>query len=104
MDRVQEKKALACFLAQNYKNFAKEHEYREHFLWSGESKINLFSSDAVLIVWHEPGQDYHRECIGLTEKHGGESVMIRHYVSADGVGEMMAPWMPVDIVKYWLKR
>lgn len=41
----------------------------------------MFSSQGVLHVWHEPGQDYHCTCIVATDKHGGGS--------AKGVGEMI---------------
>uniref|UniRef100_A0A3Q1EGW8 Uncharacterized protein n=1 Tax=Acanthochromis polyacanthus TaxID=80966 RepID=A0A3Q1EGW8_9TELE len=37
--------------------------------------ISLFSSDGVQLVWHEPGHDCHSECILLTVRRGGGTVM-----------------------------
>ena len=48
----------------------------------------MFGSDGVQQVWCEPGQDYHSECLFLTVKPGGGSVMIWVCRSAKGVGEM----------------
>ena len=93
MDGAPKKTLLALRHKTARLNFAKEHEkkpdeYWKHILWSDETKIHLFSSDGVQHVWREPGQDYHSECIVLTVKHGGGSVMIWGCMSAKGVGEM----------------
>ena len=49
----------------------------------------LVSSDGVQHVWHEPGHDYHSECLVLTVKHRGGSVMIWGCMNAKGVGKII---------------
>ncbi len=36
----------------------KDIDYWNHFLWSDETKINLFGSDGVKCVWRQPGEEY----------------------------------------------
>uniref|UniRef100_A0A3Q3JX18 Uncharacterized protein n=1 Tax=Monopterus albus TaxID=43700 RepID=A0A3Q3JX18_MONAL len=46
-------------------------------LWSDEARINEFGSDCVQHVWCGPGLDYYSDCVMLTVKHGGGSVLIK---------------------------
>ncbi len=62
----------------------KDMDYWNHFLWSDETKINVFSSDGVKRVWRQPGEKYKDKCV----KHGGGSVMIWGCMSAAGTGEL----------------
>ncbi len=38
-------------------------DYRNHVLWSDETKINLFGSDGVKRVWRQPGEEYKDKCV-----------------------------------------
>lgn len=46
------------------------------FLWSDESKFNLFSSDGIRYVRRPPGRRYSPRYQVPTIKHGGGSVMV----------------------------
>ncbi len=39
-------------------NQTKDMDYRNHVLWSDETKINLFGSDGVKRVWWQPDEEY----------------------------------------------
>lgn len=52
------------------------------------TKINLFGLDGIQHVCHEPGQDYHSECIVPTVKHRGGSEIIWGFMSAKGFQEI----------------
>lgn len=45
-------------------------------------------SNVIQHVLHAPGQDHHSECVVLTVKHTGGSVMVRGRMGANGVLEM----------------
>lgn len=71
---------------------AKEHEkkpdeYWQHILWSKETKINLFGSDGVRIVWCGPGQDQWLHTVQITRKRSGR-VLIRGYETERLPGKM----------------
>ncbi len=73
------------------KQFAKDKQlknmdYWNHFLWSDETKINLFGSDGVKRVWWQPGEKY--KCVLPTVNHAGGSVMVWGCMSAAGTGEL----------------
>ncbi len=53
--KLAHKKACKQF-AEVY--LAKSMNYWNHFLWSDESKVNLFDSDGVQHVWRRPGEEY----------------------------------------------
>ncbi len=57
-------------------------DYRNHVLWSDETKINVFGSDGVKRVWRQPGEEYKDECVLPTVKHSGGSVMVWSCMSA----------------------
>ncbi len=66
----------------------KDMDYRNHVLWSDETKINLFGSDGVKRVWRQPGEEYKDKCVVPTVKHDGGSVMVWGCMSAAGTGEL----------------
>ncbi len=66
----------------------KDMDYWNHALCSDETKINLFGSDGVKLVWRQPGEEYKDKCVLPTVKHGGGSVMIWGCMSAAGTGEL----------------
>ncbi len=66
----------------------KDMDYWNHFLWSDETKINVFGSDGVKLVWRQPGEEYKDTCVLPTVKHGGGSVMVWGCMSAAGTGEL----------------
>lgn len=54
------------------KHFAKDKQTKDmYYLWSDETKINLFGSDGVKGVWRHPGEEYKGKCVLPTVKHGG---------------------------------
>lgn len=65
----------------------------QHFLWSVETKINLFGSDTVQHVWLAgPGQDNHSVYIAVTVKHGGNSVLTGSCMSANLYDLYLCRW------------
>ena len=61
--------------------FANNHEdkplsFWDPFLWSDETKVNLFGSDGVQNVWRRPGEEYREKRLVPTVKHGGGSLMV----------------------------
>lgn len=38
-------------------------------VFSDESRFNLFRSDGRVRVWRQPGQEFHPECLQITESH-----------------------------------
>ncbi len=67
---------------------AKNMDYWNHVLWSDETKINLFGSDGVKLVWQQPGEENKDKCGLPTVKHGGGSVMVWGSMRAAGTGEL----------------
>ncbi|CAI9560693.1 unnamed protein product, partial [Staurois parvus] len=57
-------------------------------LWSYETNINVFGTDAFKTVWHHKGEEYKEKCMVPTVKHGGGSVLLWGCMSAAGVGEL----------------
>ncbi len=66
----------------------KDMDYCNHVLWSDETKINLFGSDGVKLVWRQPGEEYKDKCVLSTVKHGGGSIMVWDCMSAASTGEL----------------
>ncbi len=66
----------------------KDMDYLNHVLWSDETKINVFGSDGVKLVWRQPGEEYKDKCVLPTVKHGGGSVLVWGCISAAGTGEL----------------
>ena len=57
--------------------------------WSDETKIHIFGTDGVQIVWRRKGEEYNEKCMVPTVKHGGGSVLLWGCMSAAGVGELL---------------
>ncbi len=83
--KLAHKKARKQFAEDN---LSKSMNYRNHVLWSDETKINFFGSDGVQHVWWRPGEEYQENCVLPTVKHGGGSIMVRGCMSAAGTGEL----------------
>ncbi len=60
----------------------KDMDYWNHVLWSDETKINVFGSDGVKLVWRQPGEEYKDKCVLPTVKHGDGSVLVWGFISA----------------------
>ncbi len=69
-------------------NLAKSIFYRNHVLWSDESKVNLFDSDGVQHVWWRPGEEYQETSALPTVKHGGGRIMVWGCMTTAGTGEL----------------
>ena len=54
----------------------KHMDYRNHVLWSDETKINLFGSNGFKHMWRRPGEEYKDKCVMHTVKHDGGNVMV----------------------------
>ncbi len=52
--KIMHKKACKQFAEDKQ---TKDMDYWNHVLWSDETKINLFGSDAVKRVWRQPGEE-----------------------------------------------
>ena len=63
-------------------------DYWNHVLWSDKTKINLFGSDGVKLVWWQPGEEYKDKCVLPTVKLGGGSVMVWGCMSAADTEEL----------------
>ena len=73
--------------------FANDHKdkpmsFWNSVLWSDETKINLFGSDAARYVWHRPREEYKDIFLVPTVRHGGGSLMVWSCMSARGVSEI----------------
>ncbi len=78
----------------------KEMDYRNHVLWSDETKINLFGSDGVKRVWPQPGEKYKDKFVLPRFKHGGGNVMVWGCMSAAGVPTKHATYQIVLPIIY----
>ncbi len=79
--RPRRKPLLKMMHKKSRKQFAedkqtKDMDYWNHVLWSDKTKINLFGSYGVKLMWWQPGEEYKDKCVLLTVKHGGGSVMV----------------------------
>ncbi len=91
--RPRTKPLLKMMHKKARKQFAKDKQtkdmdYWNHILWSDETKINVFGSDGVKLVWRQPGEEYKDKCVLRTVKHGGGCVMIWGCMSTAGTGEL----------------
>ncbi|GFW75897.1 long-chain-fatty-acid--CoA ligase 5 [Trichonephila clavipes] len=48
----------------------------QQIIWSDESSFTLFQTTGRVFVWRTPTEAFHVDCLVLTVKHGGGSVMI----------------------------
>ena len=65
------------------KNWAEEWK---QVVWSDESRFALFQSDGQARVWRSQGEAYNKDCIQLTFKFEGRSVMFWKCFGWHGVG------------------
>lgn len=59
-------------------------------VWSDESSFTLFPTTGRVYVWRSPGEEYKKECLLPTVKHGGGSVMVWGAISWRELGPIMA--------------
>ena len=57
-------------------------------MWSDESPFNLFPKCGEVYVRRQPGEEFQRQCLKPTVKHGGGSIMIWGCVSGAGMGKL----------------
>lgn len=70
--------------AKKYVNMSPD--YWEKVIFSDECKVCVFDTAGSQRVWRKPGQEFQKENINPTVKHGGGSVMIWGCMAAAGVG------------------
>ena len=59
------------------------------FLWSDETKFNLFVSDGKMMIWRTTKEEMDPKCTVPTIEHGGESVICWGCISSAGVGKLV---------------
>lgn len=59
-------------------------------VYSDESSFTLFPTTGRVYVWRSPGEEYDKDCLLPTVKHGGGSVMVWGAISWHGVGPIVA--------------
>ena len=57
-------------------------------LWSDESSFQLFATPGNVRVRRRPGEEWNKDCIVPTVKHGSGSVMVWGCMSSSGVGRL----------------
>ncbi|KAL0176414.1 hypothetical protein M9458_028744 [Cirrhinus mrigala] len=73
---------------------------RNKFLWSDETKIELFGLNSKRYVWRKPGTAHHLSNTVPTVKHGGGSIMLWGCFSAAGTGRLVAIEGKMNVAKY----
>ncbi len=80
----------------------KDMDYWNHVLWSDETNINLFGSDAVMRVWGQPGEEYKDKCVLSTVNQASWwSGAARVLPAVGSYSSLREPWMPTCTVTYW---
>ncbi|CAB4392281.1 unnamed protein product [Rhizophagus irregularis] len=69
-------------------------------VWSDESRFALFESDGRVRVWRRAGDAYNKDCIQLTVKFGGGSVMFWGCFGWHGVRPLIVVEGNMDSDKY----
>lgn len=64
----------------------KPQEFWNKFLFTDESKFNIFGSDGRIKVWRKPWQGLDSRYTAKTVKHNGGGVMVWGCMAANGVG------------------
>lgn len=70
-------------------------------MWSDESPFTVFPSCGKVYVRRRPGEEFERECLKPTVKHGGGKVMIWGCVSGAGMGKLKRIEGKVDADVYY---
>jgi len=73
------------------------HKQWENILWTGESKVNLFGSDAPSRVRRPPNTEFESRHTVKTVKHGGGNIKIWGCFSYIGVGPLF--WIKETMTK-----
>ncbi|GFX86386.1 transposable element Tc1 transposase [Trichonephila clavipes] len=79
----------------------------QQVIWSDESTFTLFQTTGRVYVWRTPKEAFAPECIVLTVKHGGGSLMVHPFVQTSFPGECPlyqddnAPIHTAKIVQEW---
>ena len=84
VNKINQRKRIAYAKTMMEKSF----DYWKRFLWSNESKGNLFGSDGKTIVWISTTEEYDPKCAVPIMKYNSGSVMVRGYFSRGGIGNL----------------
>lgn len=96
VNEVNRKKRLE--FAQKYRN--KTENFWNQFIFTDESKFNLFGSDGRCKVWRQKNKEYDKKNVCATVKHFGGNVMVWGCMSASGVGNLVIVEDTMDQYKY----
>lgn len=83
----------------------KPQEFWDKFLFTDESKFNIFGSDGRIKVWRKPWQGLDSRYTAKTVKHNGGGVMVWGCMAANGVGILefingiMDQYVYIDVLK-----
>ena len=69
-------------------------------LWSDESSFQLFATPGNVRVRRRPGEEWNKDCIVPTVKHGSGSVTVWECMSSSGVGRLTVSDGTVNSDKY----
>ena len=69
-------------------------------LWSDESSFQLFATPANVRVRRRPGEEWNKDCIVPTVKHGSGSVMVWGCMSSSEVGRLTVCDGTINSEKY----
>ena len=72
-------------------------------MWSDESPFSLFPKRGKVYVRRRPGEEFQRQYLKPTVKHGGGSIMVWDCVSGAGIGKLRRLEEKVDAEVYYRK-
>lgn len=96
ISEINQKKRME--FAKKYLNHGPE--VWKNFIFSDESKFNIFGSDGKQIVWRKANTELQKETLCGTVKHGGGNVMVWGCMAAGGVGNLAFIETTMDKFKY----